>query len=105
MAFDIPDSCTLPSQQRPLRLAEFGALLTQAIAVERGDQRNLHFFFDDSDGLDARIRDLAHREANCCSFFEFHVAHKKDQVMLGITVPHQHTGILDSLQTLSEQNA
>jgi hypothetical protein len=105
MAFEIPHSCTLPTAERPVRLAEFDTLLGSAASAERDDATHLTFYFDDVEGLEARARDLTARESSCCSFFDFNVARDADQVIVGIRVPDQHTSILDSLESRTGQPA
>ncbi|CAM3769704.1 hypothetical protein OCAE111667_25425 [Occultella aeris] len=103
MAFEIPDACTLPTAERPVRLAEFDELLTGPVrSADRESPTRLTLRLHSSDDdLEEITRDLAAREAQCCSFFGFTVAADGSDVVLGIEVPPQHTSILDSLQARS----
>ena len=47
------------------------------------------------------VLDLAARESNCCSFFEFTVTPTAGDVVLDIEVPAEHTGVLDGLSELA----
>ena len=58
MALDIPHSCTLPTTERPVRLAEFDTLLGSATSAQRDYATHLTFYFDDAEGLEAQARDL-----------------------------------------------
>ena len=99
MAFEIPHSCTLPTAERPVRLAEFHTLLDSATTSQRHDDTHLTLCFDDADGLEAQARELTARESSCCSFFDFNVAKDAGQVIVGIQVPGQYSSILDSLES------
>lgn len=102
MAFDIPQACTLPTAERPIRLAEFDDLLTRSVrSAKRDSATHLTLRLRGDEHLEAVTRDLAARESMCCSFFEFTVAADGDGVELGIGVPAQHATILDSLHTRS----
>lgn len=105
MAFEIPDSCALPTAARPVRLAEFDTLLGSATSAVRADATHLTFYFDDIDGVEAQARDLTARESSCCSFFDFTVAADGGHVIVGIRVPEQHADILDSLESRARQRA
>lgn len=72
MSFDVPDACTLPTAQLPLRLAEFDDLF--ATALRRIDQvgaTRARLRLAGPVGLADQVRDLAARETACCSFFSF----------------------------------
>ena len=65
------DACTMPTPERPLRLAEFDELFAAAVrAVERRGT-DVRMQFSGADGLADRVRDLTARETSCCSFFTF----------------------------------
>jgi hypothetical protein len=102
MSFVVPDACTLPTAERPLRLAEFDDLF--ATAVRRVDpigatHARLHLI--GPAGLADRVQDLAARETGCCSFFTFTTtgepAADGEAVVLDIEVPAAHTDVLASL--------
>jgi len=102
MSFDVPDACTLPTAERPLRLAEFDDLF--ATAVRRVDSigaTHARLNLTGPAGLAARVRDLAARETDCCSFFTFTTAGEPagdgEAVVLDIEVPAAHADVLASL--------
>ena len=72
MPFDPPATCTLPTAEQPLRLAEFDTLFTTAVrAVETITPTHARMRLAGPAGLEATVRDLAARETQCCSFFTF----------------------------------
>jgi hypothetical protein len=100
--FPVAEACTLPTAERPLRVAEFDHLF--ATAVRRVDsihatRARLHL--TGPAGLATRVRDLTARETECCSFFTFtttaHPAADGEAVVLDIEVPAAHADVLASL--------
>lgn len=90
------EACTLPTAERPLRLAEFDDLF--AIAL-RGQQRlsptRLRWRLDPA--AEQAARDLTGRESECCSFFCFTFAPADGAVHLDVTVPEARVDVLDAL--------
>jgi hypothetical protein len=99
MSFDVPGACTLPTAERPLRLAEFDELF--ATGVRRVSVTYARLYLTGPAGLAARVRDLAARETACCSFFTFTTvpepAAEGEAVVLGVEVPAAHADVLASL--------
>jgi hypothetical protein len=92
------DACTLPTAERPLRLAEIDALFaTAARSVDRLDPRHLRLSLAGGEELTATVRDLTDRESACCSFFGFTVTPAGDAVTLDVTVPDAYVHVLDAL--------
>jgi hypothetical protein len=69
------DSCTLPSVEQPLRVAEFDDLFTATLrAVERSPAATrARLVLAGGPGLAERVQRLADAETACCSFFTFTV--------------------------------
>jgi hypothetical protein len=92
----VPDACTLPTAERPLRLAEFDDLFATAV---RGQQRlsatRLRWRLDPA--AEPAARDLTARESGCCSFFTFTVSPVAGAVHLDVEVPAGHVDVLDAL--------
>ena len=106
------DACTLPTAQRPLRLAEFDDLFTTCLRsvdrlAETSSRLVLHPGADtDRSGsaqdLAVKVKELADAETACCSFFAFGVTALDDPsatptVNLDIAVPAAYVGVLDAL--------
>ena len=93
----VTDACTLPTTERPLRLAEFDALFSEAVrSVERHGQR-VRMHLTGTPDLRDRVRDLAERESACCSFFTFAIDGTPGNVTLEISVPPERRDILAAL--------
>jgi hypothetical protein len=92
----IPDSCTLPTAERPLRVAEFDDLFgTSLRGVERLDDTTLQLTLDA--GAETRARELAGRETACCSFFRFDFSPAGESVAMRVSVPATQVAVLDAL--------
>jgi hypothetical protein len=102
MSFMVPDACTLPTAARPLRLAKFDDLFATALRrTEPVSATRARLHLTGAAGLSARVRDLAARETECCSFFRFTTtaqpATDGEAVTLDIEVPAAHADVLASL--------
>jgi hypothetical protein len=96
------DACTMPTAERPLRLAEFDDLFASAARrVTRTDDGVLIHFVGTAD-LREQVRSLATRESACCSFFKFVVEGREDDITLLVSVPPERRSILDALAARAE---
>ena len=92
---DISEVCTLPTADRPLRLAEFDALFAESLhTVEHLTPTHARLRLA---GPTSVVRDLAARESECCSFFAFTVSQADDEVILDVEVPARYADVLASL--------
>jgi hypothetical protein len=91
-----PDACTLPTSERPLRVAEFDDLFTFVVRSERVAPQRLDVMLRRI--VEAAARDLARRESECCSFFTFEFETVGDDVVMHIAVPPEHVAVLDALE-------
>jgi len=89
------ESCTLPTVERPLRLAEFDDLFSALTAQTRLSAAVLRWSLDS--GAEAVARDLAARETQCCSFFTFSFTSDGDAVQVDVRVPAVRSEVLDAL--------
>lgn len=93
------DACTLPTEERPLREAEFDAVFATALrGVERPEPDRLRLTFD----ADARIEDLVARESSCCAFFDFRLTPTTGGLVLDVRVPAARVTVLDGLARKAE---
>jgi hypothetical protein len=102
MSIAIPDACTLPTAERPLRLAEFDALFASAVRqVAAVGPTHVRLRLTGPAGLAATVRDLTARESGCCTFFTFTVtpapADDGEALILDIEVPARYADVLASL--------
>src|SRR5690606_13382918 len=92
------DACTLPSAERPLRLAQFDELLAAAVrSVDRIDPTRLRLSLHSRPEVAARAADLAVRETSCCGFFTFTLTAAEQLLRLEVSVPETRTAVLDGL--------
>ncbi|MGP3924569.1 hypothetical protein [Streptomyces sp. 8N616] len=94
----VPQSCTLPTEERPLRLAEWDALFaTQVTAPSLAEPLRVRLELPAGAECEERTRDLVERENGCCSFFEFTVTDTSKAVVLDISVGQAHAAVLHAL--------
>ncbi|WP_327045712.1 hypothetical protein OG320_29175 [Microbispora sp. NBC_01189] len=94
-----PPACTLPTAERPLRVAEFDALFAETVrAVRREERARLRLELRFSPEHAARAAELTARENGCCSLFTFTLTIAGGGLTLDVAVPPEHAGVLDALQ-------
>lgn len=94
----VPQSCTLPTEERPLRVAEWDGLFAERLTLlSRPESRRLRLDLAGGPGVEEWVRDLAERESGCCSFFTFTVTGGEDLIGLDISVDPAHQAVLDAL--------
>ena len=91
-----PDACTLPTPERPLRVAEFDDLFSHVLRMQRPEPTRLDLVIPRE--TEATARDLASRESECCSFFAFAFERSGDDVLMHICVLPQQVEVLDALE-------
>jgi hypothetical protein len=91
-----PQACTLPTAERPVRVAEFDELFAAGLRdQQRLARTRLRWRLDMA--AEAAARDLTGRESECCSFFTFTFAPAGAALQLAVEVPAGHAGVLDAL--------
>ncbi|MFG2623105.1 hypothetical protein ACGFXC_36395 [Streptomyces sp. NPDC048507] len=96
----VPQSCTLPTAERPLRVAEWDALFSEQLAsLSRPGPLRLRLDLTGGPGVEERVRDLVEREGGCCSFFSFTITPGEDLIGLDIAVEVEHAVVLEALAT------
>jgi hypothetical protein len=98
-----PDACTLPTVDRPLRVAEFDRLWASAGPVERLSAQTARVTLPPRPEVAAAAADLAVRETECCSFFTFSLTATGGALHLDVTVPANQTPVLDALVASAER--
>ncbi len=99
----VADACTLPTAERPLRVAEFDALFAERLVrVERMSPTSARIELLRGDETIGLAQDLTEREASCCSFFSFLVDGTDDATTIEVDVPPQRADILEALVTRAE---
>lgn len=96
----VPDACTLPSADRPFRVAEFDDFFASGVTrATRTDAGGLSFAVRPEAA--ARAADLAVKETGCCSFFTFELTIATGGVDLLVTAPG-HDDVLAALADRAE---
>lgn len=94
----VPEACTLPTVEQPLRLAEFDELCAAVVgSVHRPDPTRLRLALDPGPAFAARAADLMVREAACCAFFTFTLTASGGHLALEVAVPDGQVAVLDAL--------
>ncbi|MBQ1026817.1 hypothetical protein [Micromonospora sp. C95] len=95
----VSDACTLPTAERPLRLAEFDKFFLDAVrGADRLSAQHLRLRLAGGVQVEETARDLAARESLCCSFFAFDISRSgPDALTLDVRVPAAHVEVLDGL--------
>ena len=92
----VPKSCSLPTVEQPLRVAEFDRLFGESVLrAVRVSATRLYLVLA-PDAEDA-ARDLAAREVGCCSFFRFDFDTAGADLVMSIGVPQSRADVLDAL--------
>ncbi|WP_216916772.1 hypothetical protein [Nocardia noduli] len=91
-------ACTLPTVQRPTRLAEFDAFFADSVrTARRADSTRLELTLIDTSDAEPVGRDLAARESTCCSFFTFTFEDTPAGTVMRIEAPVAYVEVLDAL--------
>lgn len=104
----VPQACTLPTQEQPLRVAEFDALFAASLTgVQRPEPTRARLLL--AADAEPEARDLAARETGCCSFFtvSFDQADAaagtgSGVVSMDVGVPAAQVAVLDALVARAE---
>ena len=92
----VPEACTLPTVERPLRREEFDGLFASALtAQERPSPTVLRWTLDPT--VEPTVRELTQREIACCSFFSFDFTVAGDSLRVDVLVPPAQIKVLDAL--------
>jgi hypothetical protein len=92
-----PETCSLPTAERPLRVAEFDRLFASALrGMDRPATTRLRLWLDPA--AEVTARELAGRETTCCSFFDFSFERVgADRLAVDVSVPAAQTAVLQGL--------
>ena len=94
----VPQSCALPTEERPLRVAEWDALFAERLTLlSRPQPLHLRLDLAGGEGVEDRVSDLVGRESGCCSFFTFTTTPGQYLIRLDISVDQAHEAVLDAL--------
>ena len=95
----VPDACTLPTVEQPLRRAEFDALFAEDVtSIEHVSAERLRLELRPDPEAAARAAGLAVRETGCCSFFTFELAITDGQIAMEVSTGPAHAEVLAALR-------
>jgi hypothetical protein len=93
-----PSACTLPTVERPLRLAEFDELFATAVeGMTRPEPTTIRFDLAPTPEVAATAAALVTRETGCCSFFTFTLTATAGALSLEVTVSEAQVDVLTAL--------
>lgn len=94
----VPEACTLPTVEQPLRLNEIDELFSTAVrSVDRVDPVRMRLGLEPDPAVAAKTADLVVRESACCSFFTFALIATEGELALEVTVPPAYADVLDAM--------
>ena len=94
----VPEACTLPTVEQPLRVAAFDQLFSGVVrGAERTAPTRLHLDLRPDPRVAGRAAELAAAETSCCSFFTFTLTVTSGSLGLDIEVPDSYVSVLDAL--------
>jgi hypothetical protein len=102
----VPSTCTLPTVDQPLRVADFDDLFTTAVlSVERVAHLHLRLNLIAEASVAARVATLVVQETDCCSFFQFNLIATGGRLTLEVAVPPEHVDVLDAIANRASAGA
>ncbi|MBA3529716.1 MAG: hypothetical protein H0T91_10495 [Propionibacteriaceae bacterium] len=94
----VPESCTLPTREQPLRVAEFDELFRTGVTdLQRTGTTSLRLTLVPEPEVAATAAALAARESRCCGFFTFTLTVSPLELHLTVGVPPARVDVLDAL--------
>jgi hypothetical protein len=94
----VPDACTLPTAQRPLRTARFDKFFAGSVrTVARPEPGRARLDLRPAPEVAAQAAELAATETECCSFFTFTLTVSGGGLTLDVSVPAGQVAVLDAL--------
>ena len=98
----VPIVCTLAGpEQQARRVLEFREVF---VHLERTEplEGACRWFFRAEAGLEARLRELARREYDCCRFFDFRITREGGSIVWETRAPESAAGVLNEFMRLPE---
>lgn len=94
----VPEACTLPTAEQPLRVASFDQFFASAVQdVTRPEPGRVRLNLRPGHEIAARAAELAAAETECCSFFIFTLTVAGGGLTLDVSAGPAHAAVLDAL--------
>lgn len=91
----VPDACTLPTVEQPIRVAEFDRFFAESVhSTTRTTPTRLDMVL--AAEAEGAGRDLASRESSCCSFLTFDFDTTETGLVMQVGVPAAYVEVLDA---------
>jgi hypothetical protein len=99
----VPDVCTLPTVEQPLRRAEFDDLFAQdLLGVAHESPQRVRLTLRPESSVASRAAGRAVKETGCCSFFAFTLAISDGEVSMAVEAAPAHEHVLAALAARAE---
>lgn len=100
----VPSACTIPTENQPLRVAEFDDFFSHnALALSRPTPNQLRIEIQPEPDAASRAAALAVKETGCCSFFTFEMTISVGSVELTVSTAETHAAVLAALGERAER--
>lgn len=100
----VPPACTLPTEEQPLRVAEFDDFFSQdAVGLNWLSPNQLRIDVRAEPDAASHAASLAVRESGCCSFFTFELPISAGAVGLVVSTVKTHAAVLEALGDRAER--
>jgi hypothetical protein len=87
-------ACALSSGEYAQRIRDFRRLFAATLLDHRREPNRLRLVLDNGDGREEAMRNLLHREQECCPFFTFAVAATEGTLIVEAGVPIRRTKMM-----------
>ena len=99
-----PSACTLPTEDQPLRVAEFDDFFSHdAVGLNRLSPNQLRIEVRADPAAASRAASLAVKETGCCSFFTFELRISAGSADLVVSTAETHAAVLAALGDRAER--
>ena len=92
-----PNACSLQPSELSDRRTVWERLLKRALHHRRTIPSGIRLVFVAEEGVEAKLRELARLEGQCCSFADWKVECRDDEVVLDVTAPTEAVAAVRAL--------
>lgn len=92
-----PNACSLQPTELSDRRAVWERLLKRALRHRRTIPSGMRLVFAPEEGVEAKLRELVRLEGQCCSFADWKVECRDDEIVLDVTAPTEAVAAVRAL--------